>query len=119
MKKSFLTLFVLLLCIVQSSFALVDTVLVYSPSMKKDIKNVIVTPKDYDSKKTYPVVYLLHGHGGGHHTWITKTKPTLEEDVTQLGIIAVCPDGENSWYVDSPIDSSYKYETYIIEEEKY
>ena len=116
MKKFLLALFVLLLCMVQPTFALVDTVLVYSPSMKKDVKNVIVTPKNYDSEKEYPVVYLLHGHGGGHHTWITKTKPTLEDDVTRLGIIAVCPDGENSWYVDSPIDPSYRYETYITKE---
>ena len=32
-------------------------------------------------------------------------------------IIIVCPDGGyNSWYFDSPIDSNFMYETYIIKE---
>lgn len=109
-------MFLLFVWIAQPAFSIVDTVVVYSPSMKKEIKNVIVTPRDYDKAKQYPVVYLLHGHGGGYYTWITKTKPTLLDDVTRLGIIAVCPDAENSWYVDSPVDPSYKYETYITKE---
>ena len=114
MKHFFLSL--LIAVIVSPVFAQVDTVLVHSPSMNKDIKNVIVVPSNYDKSKKYPVVYLLHGHGGSHNTWITRTKPTLLDDVTRMGVIAVCPDAENSWYVDSPVDPTYKYETYITKE---
>lgn len=34
-----------------------------------------------------------------------------------MQIILVCPDGGySSWYFDSPIDSTFKYETYISKE---
>lgn len=113
-KHFFLLLFIS--AIVSPLFGQVDTVLVHSPSMNKDIKNVIVIPKNYDKNKKYPVIYLLHGHGGNHATWITRTRPDLLDEVTRLGVIAVCPDAENSWYVDSPVDPSYKYETYVTKE---
>ena len=42
----------------------VDTVEVYSPSMDKKIKNVVILPAGYDRNAVgrYPVVYLLHGY---------------------------------------------------------
>ena len=41
----------------------VDTVAVWSASMKKNIKNVVITPAAYQTDKDtrFPVVYLLHG----------------------------------------------------------
>ena len=96
----------------------VDTVAVWSASMKKDIKNVVITPEGYDKDKkaTYPVVYLLHGATGAHWNWIKKA-PFLPELASHYGMIIVCPDGDAySWYWDSPVDSTYRYETYMIEE---
>lgn len=42
----------------------VDTVSVYSPSMDKQVKNLVILPEGYeaDPARRYPVVYLLHGH---------------------------------------------------------
>lgn len=97
--------------------AVVDTVLVYSQSMKKDIPCVVIRPNDaLESNKKYPVVYWLHGYSGNYRWWV-KSFGSMKEGVDQYGIIAVCPDaGFSSWYLDSPIDSSYRYETFMANE---
>ena len=93
----------------------VDTVEVFSPSMNIKVKNVVILPDNYDNKTNLPVLYLLHGYGGNHKSWI-QIKPQLPQLATQYGIIIVCPDGKNSWYWDSPVNSKIKYETYVSKE---
>lgn len=107
----------LLLIVCLSVRAQVDTIQVQSNSMSKSIKNVVITPENYSSStKRLPVVYLLHGAGGNYSNWI-KRVPQLTEYATANQIIIVCPDGgKTSWYWDSPIDESMKYETYVSKE---
>lgn len=95
--------------------AIVDTVETYSASMKKNIKAVVITPDNYASAKELPVVYLLHGYSGGYADWISRAKG-FEKAADQYQFIIVCPDGNNSWYWDSPVDPRYKYETYVSKE---
>lgn len=103
-------LFLVPLFIVSSVYAAkVDTVMIHSDAMNKKIQTVIVTP---DGNKKYPVVYLLHGHGGNAKAWI-NIKPDLPKIADEKGIIFVCPDGKNSWYWDSPKNPAYRYETFI------
>ena len=95
----------------------VDTLIVHSTAMNKDIKNVVITPDGYAKKNNpYSVIYLLHGAGGNYKTWL-KVAPRLKEYSDRYNVIIVCPDGEKtSWYLDSPIDSTYRYETYVSKE---
>lgn len=94
----------------------VDTVTTYSASMKKQIKAVVITPDGYSAAKELPVVYLLHGYSGNYADWILKAKG-FERASDLYNLIIVCPDGGySSWYWDSPVDSAYKYETYISKE---
>jgi S-formylglutathione hydrolase FrmB len=95
--------------------AIVDTVETYSTSMKKAIKAVVIRPDDYATAGAFPVVYLLHGYSGNYRDWITKAKG-FEKAVDLYQVMIVCPDGNNSWYWDSPVDSDYKYETYVSKE---
>lgn len=83
--------------------------------MNRSIKNVVVLPADYDksSDKRYPVLYLLHGYSGKFDEWVLRTKTSLPQDATRLEMIFVCPDGQNSWYWDSPIDPKMQFETYV------
>lgn len=113
--KSVLLSLVALLFYTASSAAIVDTVETYSPSMKKNIKAVVITPDNYANAKALPVVYLLHGHGGRYSDWI-KSGKGFEKAADLYQMIIVCPDGNNSWYWDSPIDPAYKYETYVSKE---
>ena len=96
------------------SAATVDTVNVYSNAMHKSFNCVIVKPDSYKKKKNeFPVVYLLHGYSGKYSDWIKKV-PDIKVEADQLQILIVCPDGGfSSWYFDSPVDSSMRYETYI------
>jgi S-formylglutathione hydrolase FrmB len=96
--------------------AKVDTVLTTSESMKKTIKAVVITPRVYNGEKALPVVYLLHGYSGNYTDWVTKV-PAIKELADNYQYIIVCPDGGfSSWYLDSPIDPQFKYETYIVKE---
>ena len=96
----------------------VDTVLVHSNVMNKDIKTVVITPTS--SRKTrdvrYPVVYLLHGATGNCKYWLEKVKSTLPEIADEKGMIFVTPDALNSWYIDSPINKALQYETFTSSE---
>ncbi len=92
----------------------VDTVFMFSAGMQKYIACVVIKPDTYSATdKKFPVVYLLHGYSGNYSTWIVKS-PELKKFADVYQTIIVCPDGNtNSWYFDSPVDSTYKYETHI------
>lgn len=91
-----------------------DTLQVYSNSMHKNIKCVVILPDDYTHKSNrYPVVYLLHGYGGNFANWI-NIAPQLLQQVDAYKMIIVCPDGGyNSWYLNSDKDTSIKYESFM------
>ena len=101
-----ITLISFLLCTV--AFGLraqqVDTITIHSNAMDNDVKNIIILPSDYyeNQKKSYPVLYLLHGYNNDYRSWL-RIKPELPELASQYGIIIVCPDGKSSWYWDSPV----------------
>lgn len=120
MKKKIVTLFLLFsIFSITTAFAQrVDTVEVFSAKMNRGIKNLVILPEGYDktSDVKYPVLYLLHGHGGTYDTWLKVTKKTLPEEATKWQMIFVCPDGQNSWYWDSPIDPKMQFETYVSSE---
>jgi S-formylglutathione hydrolase FrmB len=94
-----------------------DTIMVFSPSMHKQIKCVLITPNGYNhSKKNYPVVYLLHGYGGNYARWV-NVAPQLKDRADEMQCLFVCPDGSrNSWYFDSQMDSTVRYETFVSKE---
>ena len=117
MKRRNLFLACLLLFVLPLSAARVDTLMVKSPSMNKEVQVLVVTPDVALGKNAAacPVLYLLHGYGGHAKTWI-QIKPNLPEIADEKGIIFVCPDGKDSWYWDSPTDPSMRYETYVAEE---
>ena len=90
---------------------------VYSQVMHKNVPNTIIFPKDYSAESgALPVLYALHGATDDHTFWPTIV-PKIQALADQYGIIIVCPDGaKTSWYIDSPIDPSFQYETYISHE---
>ncbi len=90
-----------------------DTVVIHSASMKRDIKCAVVTPRQYsfDAVTRWPVVYLLHGADGCYADW--PRKANLDSLTNRYGVIIVCPDGQDSWYYDSPIDPKMQFETHV------
>jgi S-formylglutathione hydrolase FrmB len=115
--KNYITL-LFLLCVAWSSMASrIDTIRIESECMNKSITNLVLLPDAYgDQKENFPVLYLLHGAYGDYGDWLKKV-PELRKYVDLYNFIVVCPDGDRtSWYFDSPVDSTMRYETYITKE---
>ena len=109
---------ILILVLSNSLFAAkIDTVIIFSMAMGKEIPNLVISPNSSsNSSVSYPVVYLLHGAGGSFLDWSSNVAG-LSQYCDNNELILVCPDaGFNSWYFDSPVDSSFRYETYITQE---
>lgn len=115
--KTGLNFFTLVIIYSHAISATVDTVEIYSRSMHKNLRCVVVKPDIYKFKITkFPVVYLLHGYDGKFSNWIVRA-PELKDYADQYETLIVCPEGAiSSWYLDSPVDSAYRYETHIANE---
>ena len=98
----------------------VDTVAIYSPSMKKNLKAAVTFPSSYKEGTTrYPVLYLLHGGSGAFSDWHQKVteKGLVARMAEENDLIIVTPGvGPASYYYDSPLLDSVRYETYMIQE---
>ena len=92
----------------------VDTISIFSNSMRKNVKCVVIKPDSYKEKSIqFPTVYLLHGYSGNYSNWIAKV-PDLKAHADRYQVLIVCPDGAySSWYFDSPVDTSMRYETSV------
>jgi len=95
----------------------VDTLMIHSQAMNKKIPNIVISPKQYqENGKGFPVLYLLHGAGGNYKTWLNMV-PQLKDYADRNQLLIICPDGgRQSWYFDSPVDRSYRYESYVSNE---
>jgi S-formylglutathione hydrolase FrmB len=116
--KNIVSVFICFFFVIVSKAARVDTILVYSNAMQKNIKVAVVIPDNAKLQTgiKFPVVYLLHGYSGNHGSWL-KDAPQLQYRADQYQVMLVCPDGGyGSWYYDSPINDSIKYETFITKE---
>lgn len=116
MRKLFLSS-VFLLAFCTGFAAIVDTVSIFSQSMGRARNCVVITPgTTKKTAKQFPTVYLLHGFSGSYSNWVRRV-PQLTNFADEYGVVIVCPDGEfSSWYFDSPVDSTMRYETYIAKE---
>ncbi|MBL1409108.1 alpha/beta hydrolase [Sphingobacterium faecale] len=98
----------------QAKAAQVDTVEIFSNSMGKKIKAVIVFPENH--KKPVPTLYLLHGYSGNYANWVNKV-PYIKTLVDRYNYAIVCPDGGyGSWYWDIEGDKNNQYETFVSKE---
>ncbi len=119
MKNLFL-FWLLLAPIVAFSQGKVDTISVYSPSMKKNLKAAVTVPSSYSKgDQRLPVLYLLHGGSGAFNDWHQKVteKGLVNKMAEEYNLIIVTPGvGPASYYYDSPLMDSVNYETYITAE---
>lgn len=73
----------------------------------------VVLPASIPVSNTLPVVYLLHGGGGGYRDWSNYS------DVAQFaerGLILVMPEGESSYYVNAASSPNDRFEDYIVKD---
>jgi len=117
---SFCLLVLVSISLTKSQAATVDSVEVFSATMKKTLRAAVVLPDRYKkAKSNYPVLYLLHGGQGSFRDWLklTPDKTLLHGLADQYNVIIVTPDGgTTSYYFDSPLQKESQYETFISNE---
>jgi len=98
------------------SVSSVETIQFQSKLVDATLPYKVILPQGYrESRLTrYPVLYLLHGHGGHYTDWVTRTN--VADYASQYRMIVVMPEGNDSWYVDSAGVATDKYESYILKE---
>ena len=142
MKRLFVYLFASITALSVSA-SRVDTVVIHSELMNRDIPVIIIVPtenvigcklsaaevskKSSNKKKIknqkstdvddkhFPVVYMLHGAYGNHKAWL-EIKPDLPRLADEKQMIFVTPYALNSWYIDSPKMADFQYETFMTTE---
>ena len=68
----------------------------------------VENPADTD----IPVLYLLHGMNGNHHSWLKRTH--VERILRNTNLIVVLPNTNNGFYTDTQY--GYNYYTAIADE---
>lgn len=107
----FYILFFPILCTTNIFAYKIDSTYVESSTMKRNIPVTVIVP-DKAQSDSCPVLFLLHGYGGNQYTWL-NIQPDLPLMSDRDGVIIVCPDGETSWYWDSPVKHESQFETFI------
>jgi len=69
-----------------------------SKALGRTLPYTVLLPADFDAALQYPVLYLLHGAYGHHTDWPTQSR--LVTHAAGLPLVIVCPEGENSCYVN-------------------
>jgi len=84
-----------------------------SAAMGKDIPVGYILPDGFSKTNRYPVVYVLHGAGDGWRINLPNNMKVADE---QKWILVMPDGGKTSWWWDSPVDPTWKYETFAVDE---
>ena len=85
----------------------------HSQALQREMAYCLLLPTDYEtSKRSYPVLYLLHGLWGSENDWLALTN--VAEQVKGLPLIVVMPQADDSWYVNAATRPEAKYEDYVF-----
>ena len=98
--------------------ATVEDLDVRSDKMGRGIPVTVITPDAHSqsAETRFPVAYALHGAGGNNVTFAAADR-ALRALADRYQVIVVCPDGGlTGWWLDSPIDPAYQYETFVAKE---
>lgn len=107
----------ILIILSQSVFAqkIINEV-VYSEKMGRSVDVVVVLP-DVQKDVSYKSVYILHGFSGNPERTYKQDIPDLLRKANEFKTIYIIPDGNfSSWYIDSPLDKTSQYQTFISTE---
>ncbi|MHB8668960.1 MAG: alpha/beta hydrolase [Acidimicrobiales bacterium] len=83
----------------------------HSGAMQRDVHVYVLLPRGYDPSTRYPVLLLLHGHGGGYKDWVDHDVAGVLDSSGRTPLITVMPDGGydgfySDWYGTDVLDAS-------------
>jgi hypothetical protein len=83
----------------------------HSAALRRGMPYRVILPAKIATGTRLPVVYLLHGGGGGYRDW------TNYSDVARFAersLILVMPEGESSYYINAAARPKDRFEDYIV-----
>lgn len=96
-------------------FPRVEAVSFESASLKKQKQAVIVLPENWRSIKPAARRTLVILHGRGRHERSLVDDKMIRQQLLDSGLFVILPDGDDGWYLNSPVRQQDVYETYLEE----
>jgi len=75
---------------------------------------LVFKPQHYRKDKAYPLVYLLHGYSENYRQWAQTAD--LQKLADQYDFLIVTPDGFTTYYINSPLQTGIRFETFFFAE---
>ncbi len=83
----------------------------HSAALNRDMPYRAILPARIEPNQKLPVLYLLHGGGGGFRDWSNYSDVA---GYAEHGLILVMPEGNSSYYTNSADRPQDRYEDYIV-----
>ena len=83
-----------------------------SSALNREMPYRVLMPANVPPDVKVPVVYLLHGGGGGHFRDWTNYSDVAR--FAEQGLMLVMPEADESYYTNSAEDSKGRYEDYVL-----
>jgi S-formylglutathione hydrolase FrmB len=83
----------------------------HSAALNRDMPYRAIVPANIPLSQKLPVIYLLHGGGGGFRDWSNYSDVA---GYAERGLILVMPEGNSSYYTNSVDHPQDRYEDYIV-----
>lgn len=96
-------------------FPRVEAVSFESASLKQRKRAVIVLPENWRSIKPAERRTLVILHGRGRHERSLVDDKIIRQQLLDSGLFVILPDGDDGWYINSPVRKQDSYETYLEE----
>lgn len=84
-----------------------------SAALNRDMPYRVILPANLPSEKKLPVIYLLHGGGGGFRDWSNYSDVAR---FAESGLLLVMPEGASSYYTNAVDPPKDRYEDYIAQD---
>ncbi len=100
---------------VHGTSQIIDSVF-FSTELQRNVAYNVYLPEIYTDTIQFPIIYLMHGHGGNEDDWIAKDRGNLQSLLDSLisikripPMVAVTLGAGNSWYVNAiqQMESAY------------
>jgi S-formylglutathione hydrolase FrmB len=89
----------------------VQDVSFYSAALQRQMPYRVYLPAKLPPGQKLPVVYLLHGGGGGFRDWSNDSGVS---EYASRGLILVMPEGDSSYYMNAALKPEERYEDYLV-----
>lgn len=100
---------------IKSLFPRIEAVSFDSDLLKKRKRTVVVLPENCQSIKPAERRALVILHGRGRHELTLIDDKTIRQQLLDSGLFVILPDGDDGWYINSPVRKQDVYQLYLEE----